>query len=592
MYQIFPVFLPNKGVVLNAPEESLQANQSPYSRNMEYFQGLIQGRTGLTKFDSTALPNGPISNGIFFKIFTGTNFVIYGTNSDLCYYDFTNLRHVFLNRTYTTGTVTILVGTPTIVTGSGTTWATNTKAGDYIKTGAGSIHSGSTWYKIQSVDSDTQLTLTSSAVAVGGGTAYVIRKTFTGTSTNIWSMKQFVDLNLSDVVLFTNGVDAPVYWTGSNQVVLVPNLPSTMLAKYVDVAFNRVIWLWTIEGGNNQPQRIRYSEPGDLTTYVAINFRDFLDENTWITGSALFANYFIVFKEREAYIGQSAPTPTIIDFSKSATCRGAKSPFSIVQKNEWLYYYAFDKKFHRWDILRDQIISEEVFPDTKNFDANQDQYIMGIDFYPKNQIRWLCPLNNTNNNYQFVFDYLHNVSEVWDCGNNNALACFITYLLTSNLYCDDPIWGNYYVDGTVGFCDDVTYLSNSPSFLHGGYDGILRQIDQGADDDGTAYTRRFRSSRLNFGQPNKRKRLWKNEFWFASDPVASLTIQLKRDDNVNFDTGINSVSLVDSTRDIVKLPVTWNKEAEDFQIDISATTFFALLGFYNIYMLKRRTFKG
>ena len=52
---VVPTFLPNRGIKLDAPEELLLDQLSPYSRNMEYLNELIQARTGLTKFSSTAL---------------------------------------------------------------------------------------------------------------------------------------------------------------------------------------------------------------------------------------------------------------------------------------------------------------------------------------------------------------------------------------------------------------------------------------------------------------------------------------------------------------------------------------------------------
>src|SRR3990167_6480723 len=185
-----PTFLPNKGIKTDAPEELLLDQISPYSRNMEYLNELIQGRTGLSKFNSTAL-TGRVMLQFRFVRANQNAYNLFFTTTDIYVYDFANSRFDILTPVYTTGTIEILSGTPTIVTGTGTTWTTNTKAGDYIKIGAGSIHTGSTWYKILTVDSNTQLTLTASAAAVGAGSAYVIRKTYTGGNTDFWTCTKF-----------------------------------------------------------------------------------------------------------------------------------------------------------------------------------------------------------------------------------------------------------------------------------------------------------------------------------------------------------------------------------------------------------------
>ena len=75
---------------------------------------------------------------------------------------------------YTTGTVTATNGSPTI-TGSGTAWLANVGPGDKILVRALSS-SNRTFYEVLSVDSDTQITLTSNfAETTGSGLTYILR---------------------------------------------------------------------------------------------------------------------------------------------------------------------------------------------------------------------------------------------------------------------------------------------------------------------------------------------------------------------------------------------------------------------------------
>jgi len=84
-------------------------------------------------------------------------------------------KHTKMTRYYTTGTASITNGT-TALTGSGTAWSTNVEAGDQIGFGELLDASRTTdfpaeWYTVDSVDSDTGITLTSAfgETTVSGG---------------------------------------------------------------------------------------------------------------------------------------------------------------------------------------------------------------------------------------------------------------------------------------------------------------------------------------------------------------------------------------------------------------------------------------
>jgi hypothetical protein len=98
-----------------------------------------------------------------------------GTLTDMVKIDY-RAKHTKMTRYYTTGTVALTNGSAT-VTGTSTTFTGNVAAGDQIGVGAlldSSTAFPSTWYTISSVDSDTQLTLTSTyAEATTSGASYI-----------------------------------------------------------------------------------------------------------------------------------------------------------------------------------------------------------------------------------------------------------------------------------------------------------------------------------------------------------------------------------------------------------------------------------
>lgn len=594
MYQTVPTFMPNAGIVLNAPQEFLPVNVSVKSRNMEYFNGLLQARLGLTKLDAAILSGGaPINRQYSFRLSNGSIFYMFFTTKDVCYYDFSTAKYVYITPVYTTGTIAV---SGTGVTGVGTAFLANVKIGDFLKVGAGNIDSNATWYKVTNVADNTHLTLATSAGTVGAGSAYVVRKTFTANSLQPWFCYPFVDNSLGDVLLATNGSDGPIYWDGiATTVSFIPTgggnqLPANFVAKYIKVYKNRVIWAWCVEGGINNKKRIKWSGVANFQSYQAIDFIDLLDEDTEIRGLCIFDDFLMVGKEREWYVGRPDLTTFVFQFSKSSTAEGLKSQGSVIVRKDYVYYYGFDKKFHRWNILRDEILTEEIFLETQNFDQNLEQFIEGFDFYKKNQIRWFCPYVNNNgyNNYTVVFDYHDHKLNVWDCPNVTAQCSMGYYILVSDLYVDDPTWGEYYLDQQEGYWDDTTFVGNAPVFLYCGYDGIVRIADQGSTDDGSTINYLFRSTRNNFQMPEYVKRLYKQQFWFVVDPTTSITVRLLRNDSTSYDPVIKTIPLQSASADIVKKMITWDKEAQDFQIEISSTSFFAMLGWMNFIMRKRK----
>jgi len=590
--QTIPRFLPNKGIVLDKLEEFLLQNFSVYSRNMEFYNELLQGRLGLQKFSTTALP-GAVLKFDQFWLYTpaGSWFFMICTQKDITYYDFPNSRFVFLNKIYHTGTIEVKTGELNKVYGTDTLWATNLKVGDYIKIGAGNLHTGATWYEIDTVNSNTLLTLKTNAPITTAGASYEGRKIFTGSTTNFWNTKTFQDDNLGTIWIATNGTDLPVYWDGEDQVVDLSGLPSGFKsARYIEVYKNRVLFAWTVEGNLNQPARERWSAPGNCLSWDDADLKDFIDEDSWITSIINFSNYHIVFKERKAYIGRPADPPYDFDFEKSTTCTGCYAGQSIIDMSDYLYYWGIDNHFYRWNLLREESISDLIFSWTKEFDPNLESSIFGWQVEYKNQLRWFVPHSDVDyHNFAVVFDYVEEILQIWEYEQEQACCSIGEYVNVEDLFCDDPVWGEYYVDEQEGYWDDRKFLEGAPIIVYGGYDGYVRKADQGIQDDSVDYTRLFRSVRDNFDMPDQYKRLARQEFWFEKEIAgAEVSIKLRRDDNELWDDETKTISLYHAAKDIIKDFVRWDKHARNFQIEISATNHFALLGYLNEIYPKRK----
>jgi hypothetical protein len=476
-------------------------------------------------------------------------------------------------------------------------WSDQLGVGDFFKIGSGSVHTGSTWYEILTVDSDTQLTLT--AVYAGSSvdqSAYVARLIFTGSNSNVWDWTQFEDDSLGSICVMTNGVDTPVYWNGSGQVVALTGLATGFTAaKYVDSCFGRIIFANTTEGGAQQTQRRRYSMPYNANSYDDDHFGDLVDEPTQIMGMCKFANIHIIFKENEAYLGSFVGGDEIISYVRTGQCAGTRSNWSIIVTNNFIAYFGGDKKFHRWNLLQDDIISETLFPDTKDFNPTLDRYVQGAEIPARNQLRWFCPKASSDVfDYVFVWDYQNNIPGVWEYAETDACCSFGSFLLTDDVYADDAIYGALYADETSGYADDSTSLENSRIPIYGGWDGIIRICDSGVVDDGTSYTRTFRFKRLDFGLIGYIKRLCKQQWWLDAESAGSITVKMRLDDRITYESLTKTVSLIssDTDKDIIKVFTRWDIRGETFQPEISATVHFALIGVINYIYKKGSTFGG
>ena len=592
--KIVPTFLPNQSIVLDKPEEFLKNQyQSDQSRNMEFFNEELRGRLGLVKFNATAL-SGPVLLEDQFWKYDGTWSFMVCTTKDIYKFDFNSSTYEILTPlSIGTGVNSITIGTGAsalIVIGTGCNFTTEgIKAGDFIKIGTGSPNVNDTWYEVATKDSATQLTLTTAAAACTAQ-PYMIRKCFSGAVTDQWHARTFQDGILGETWLATNGVNPPILYLGSGQVRPVANLPTGMTtAKFVEVYKDRVVWLHTSESGD-QPQRERWSAVGNCESYNDLDFLDFIANGYWITGTLNWNGYHIVFRERDAYVGRWVGGTAIFSYEGNSSCGGLWASKSICATTSKIYYYGPDNRFKAWNLITEESITEDILTYVNNFDPDKEIQIQGYQFESRNQMRWFVPYGNpTYNNVCVVWDYYNERLFLWEYKSAQACLSMSEYVNTTDIYIDDAVWSEYYVDEQDGFWDDRTFLDGAPITVYGGYDGIIRKSDLGYDDDGEEYTRTLESMRNNFKLPQIIKRLWKQQHWLKTDQTGVVTISIKTDDSKTWRTATNEISLIDASRDIIKKNITWDAHAENFKTRIQSTNHFSVLGWLDYIFPKGAT---
>lgn len=242
--------------------------------NVRIFQGrIVRDNMGWGAFPNSAaaanLDGKPVTLIDSFKLRNGTIKNLFANTTDIFVYDNALEIVLYLSPRYGTGTVDVTNGSPNIV-GTGTTWTTNAKAGDFFALGADETDPSATWYEIDTVVDDTNITLTANyAEGTLVGQAYTIRQTFTGGANDVFFTEPFyggVNYHAGtgdDRWYATNGVDAVIAWDGVDDQVYLPDLDNVETCKYLRVDNNRMVYVAPTTSGEYKKFSIRTSDVGD-----------------------------------------------------------------------------------------------------------------------------------------------------------------------------------------------------------------------------------------------------------------------------------------------------------------------------------------
>lgn len=226
---------------------------------------------------------------------------------------------------YTTGTATF-TSSSTTVTGSGTAWDVNLKAGDQIKP-----NSGSTWYVIQTVVSATQLTLASSfSGSTVSGVDYMARIVL-----NYQAIPQGVVFN--NHLVIGNGMDRPMVFDNTSLTLLQD--ADAPVSGFLEVHKNRVFMATT--------STLYWSAVNDETVWSALSISPiYPEDNGNIVGIRSFSNSLIVFKDNGRiyqvygeFDQDAAGHPALIRRIDTADNIGVISGRSAVVNDDGLLYF-------------------------------------------------------------------------------------------------------------------------------------------------------------------------------------------------------------------------------------------------------------
>ncbi len=276
------VTLPNLGLYLDRHALYVPGRALQDGLNFRVKEGGLDNlNLGYTRFGAFTLDSDVLLIDNFIDR-VGNETLIFGTAVNLYAYDPTPDTVRFINPIYAVGTVDVSAANPAVVTQDTGAILWNTapvvRNGDQISFGSATeTATTATWYTVDTVDSDTQITLTGAVTGAPlTAQAYTIRRVFTGDNLNIWSTATFVNAGgVEDRWYATNGLDLIVHWDGSDNGATQMTGISITTAKVLVVHANMMIYLNVVQSGASLTTTIVNSDigdPGDTSSGLSEQF--------------------------------------------------------------------------------------------------------------------------------------------------------------------------------------------------------------------------------------------------------------------------------------------------------------------------------
>lgn len=392
-----PVVMPNYGLWLDRPSIAVPLRGLRDCRNVRLKEGdIVQENMGWLKLFAQQL-SGRVTLIDNFFLRSGAQHLLFGTPKDLYQYDQAGNKPLFLTPRYETGTVTNIshAGGTSTVTGSGTSWLTEAKIGDYIFFGAtGERDPAETWYEVTAVNSDTEIEVTGDASAEATG-AYTLRQIFTGENDDIWETETFPDAQPDDKDLFflTNGVDDVCEWDGTaTQVTKLPALGFTCRSLFRHK--NMLHYLDITEAGEAKPQVVRNSaiaNPKNVTTLEASE-QVVVEGVDFILGAARLGEFMVVYSERSITLRQFVGGDLVYANRTSISGLGPVSGRVIADFGDYHEILALDTGYE-FDGISIKEIGSQVFREFLRKAAPDRRNEMLVHIDEENaEVLWVIPL--------------------------------------------------------------------------------------------------------------------------------------------------------------------------------------------------------
>ena len=417
----------NLGLYLDRPPLLVPERGLSAGLNFRITNGQITNRNvGWSSFNSLNLDGKPVLLLEEFQPTGGTRVLILGNSTDLFKYASSTLSYLTPRIDNGAHTITVTHNSKTVTGNAGTTWVTkDVKPGDFIALGADNVSPSSTWYEIDTVDSETQITLVD---AYAGGTlsgqAYTIRSVFTSTLIDAYITEVFrggESLTVGtdgDRWYATNGADPIVAWDGSATQVYRSH-SDVDTCKAIRRFKNALVLIApTISGALNGQTIITTAigQPENTSTLEASQFIIY-DGSDSLVNAYQIGELLAIYAENAILLAQYVGPPIYYVFRNAVNDVGVRSPRGIIRFPSAHYIFGSDGQY-AFDGVTAQQISTHVWKEvTRQSSPGRGKLVQGIIDEGNAELVWVVPLNTDADSESgtaeraYVGHYLENVGQ-------------------------------------------------------------------------------------------------------------------------------------------------------------------------------------
>lgn len=553
------VYSPNLGLYLGMPPLFVPERGLSDCINVRISQQSIEaGTLGWSPFPDTPsavnLDGKPVLLIDQFVRRNAVNKLIFGNTTDLFEYDTANEVVLYITPRYETGTVDVTNGSPT-VSGTSTVWTTNLKAGDFIFVGAtGERDPTEAWYEIDTVDSDTQVTLTANyAGTTASGEAYTARSVFLGDLTTPFVTETFysaVDVVGTDGDRWyaTNGVDAVVGWDGTTDQVYRPTLGTIDTCAFIRRFKNVMIYGAIEDAGDAKRYSIRTSDTGKPEDVVNGDASEFLvhDGSDVLMTAAELGELLVLYSARHITLVQFVGPPIMFVFRTASTGFGPRSGQAVAEFPDHHLFIGPDSQY-RFDGGVADYWNVHVWREVNRAMSPQRLDMIRAFFdEERGDLLWVVPLNSDADpdegppEIAYAHHYLERVGDSPDPHTRRELpaTAFGTYQRETTLTWADL--GDAWSETNFRW-NDQFFQDAFPQVLFGTNDGDVFLLNTQASKNGTAMTAYARFGRRPLGG-TVRKGILRRIYPFLQQLSASglsVTVRVRTTD---FPQGVASIA--------------------------------------------------
>lgn len=398
------------GLSYDAPSLLVEPNRMIYpSANIRIDRNRATKRWGYSAADRSLGSSVVVDTICIYQEKDTTQNTIFLTGTDACLKQAAG-TFSYITETYTTGTVTDI--TSKVVTGSGTSWATEAAVGDiFIMTDDHSANDepDANWNVIATVTDDTHITLTDDYTK--NGTTYKIRKVYSVPTGEKWW-----NATVDDIFCFGNGnVNVQKYEASADTYASDLDATNAVKARYGVEYANRLVI--ADFGSTRDPLSVRWSKEGDPETWedgVTSGTVTMLESGDFITGLGKIGVMMVVYQKEGMMIATRSGVSTApINFSKPRVGIGLLAPYSLIQ-GFGTNYFLSRNNFYRMVADQPVAMGNDIwgFFDEEVTLANKEK-VFGFAIEPANELHWIATTTNYGQ-LDFVYNIRYNVWQIYD----------------------------------------------------------------------------------------------------------------------------------------------------------------------------------